>query len=181
MPCGSLPSIAALTRAGARNASEIILLTFLALHFSRFAMLSVVADGSVISSSSQCRPRAINATSVARVSERMGRAFWSWTNGGSGKMPRASLIRENGFSCPRFDVVALRALKIAGTKNRQRDCRSAKATSRRKELRHSCKGTVGDPVWAWPHPLMQISGRRRATRRARPACSAAATTAPTSL
>jgi hypothetical protein len=31
------------------------------------------------------------------------------------------------------------------------------------------------------YPLMQISGRRRATRRARPALSAAATTAPTSL
>ena len=31
------------------------------------------------------------------------------------------------------------------------------------------------------YPLMQISGRRRATLRARPACSAAATTAPTSL
>ena len=30
-------------------------------------------------------------------------------------------------------------------------------------------------------PLMQISGRSRATRRAKPACSAAATTAPTSL
>ena len=31
------------------------------------------------------------------------------------------------------------------------------------------------------HPLMQMSGRRRATLRARPACSAAATTALTSL
>ena len=31
------------------------------------------------------------------------------------------------------------------------------------------------------HPLMQIRGRSCATRRARPACSAAATTAPTSL
>ena len=31
------------------------------------------------------------------------------------------------------------------------------------------------------YPLIQISGRKRATLRARPACSAAATTAPTSL
>ncbi len=31
------------------------------------------------------------------------------------------------------------------------------------------------------HPLMQITGRSRATRRARPARSAASTTAPTSL
>ncbi len=31
------------------------------------------------------------------------------------------------------------------------------------------------------HPLMQMRGRSCATRRAKPACSAAATTAPTSL
>ena len=41
---------------------------------SRSAMFSVVADGSFVSSSSQRRPRAIPATNVARVSERIGRA-----------------------------------------------------------------------------------------------------------
>ena len=55
--------------------------------------------------------------------------------------------------------------------------------------RHSnCRG-IAPPLMAvlYPerrppsHPLMQTSGRRRATRRASPACSAAATTAPTSL
>ena len=67
--------MAALTRSGARNASEIILLILRGLHRSFFAMLSVVVFGSAVSSSSQVRPRAIDATSVARVSERMGLAF----------------------------------------------------------------------------------------------------------
>ena len=35
MPCGSRPSMAALTRSGARKASEIAMLTFRALQFSR--------------------------------------------------------------------------------------------------------------------------------------------------
>jgi hypothetical protein len=73
MPRGSLPSMAALTKSGARNASEIVMLTFRALQPSRFAILSTLAVGSVVSSSSQRRPRAIDATSVARVSERIGR------------------------------------------------------------------------------------------------------------
>jgi len=74
MPYGSLPSTAALTRSGARKASEIVMLTFRTLQSSRFAMLSVVMDAFVASSSSQRRPRAIAATNVARVSERIGRA-----------------------------------------------------------------------------------------------------------
>ena len=45
-----------------------------AQHLSRFAMLTVVAERSVTSSSSQRRPRAIDATNVARVSDRIGRA-----------------------------------------------------------------------------------------------------------
>jgi hypothetical protein len=50
------------------------MLTFRALQPSRLAMLSVVMDASIASSSSQRRPRAIAATNVARVSERIGRA-----------------------------------------------------------------------------------------------------------
>jgi len=75
MPCGSRPSMAALTRLGARKASEIVMFTLRMLQSSRFAMLSVVTDGSVVSSSSQRRPRAIEAISVARFSERIGRSF----------------------------------------------------------------------------------------------------------
>jgi hypothetical protein len=74
MPCGSRPSMAALTRSGARKASEIVMFTLRMLQFSCFAMLSVVTDGSAVNSSSQRRPRAMAATNVARVSERIGRA-----------------------------------------------------------------------------------------------------------
>ena len=42
-PCGSRPSMAALTRSGARKASEMVIFTLRTLHLSRFAMLSVVA------------------------------------------------------------------------------------------------------------------------------------------
>src|ERR1035437_5779871 len=66
--------MAALTRSGARKASEIVMLIFRAQHLSRFAMLTVVAERSVTSSSSQRRPRAIDATNVARVSDRIGQA-----------------------------------------------------------------------------------------------------------
>ena len=67
--------MAALTRSGARNASEIVIFTLRTLQLSRFAMLSVLAVGSPTSSSSQRRPRAIEAISVARFSERIGRSF----------------------------------------------------------------------------------------------------------
>jgi len=76
MPWGSRPSIAALTRSGARKASEIVMLTFRALHPCRFAIVSALAAGSLVSSSSQLRPRAIDATSFARVSEPIGRAVF---------------------------------------------------------------------------------------------------------
>jgi hypothetical protein len=66
--------MAALTRSGARKASEIVIFTFRTLQSSRPAMLSVFAVGSAMSSSSQRRPRAIDATRIARFSERMGRA-----------------------------------------------------------------------------------------------------------
>src|SRR6266446_3170510 len=71
--CGRCPSIAALTRSGARKASDIVMLTLRTLHPARLAMLSVVAAESSISSLSQQRPCAIAAISVAFVSERMGR------------------------------------------------------------------------------------------------------------
>jgi len=73
MPHGSRPSMAALTRSGARKASEIVMLTFRRLHRSRFAMRSVVSDASFVSSLSHRRPRAMAATSVARVWERIGK------------------------------------------------------------------------------------------------------------
>ena len=58
------------------------MLTFRVLHPSRFAMLSAVAVTSVISSSSQRRPRAIDATNVARVSDRIERASSRWDPSG---------------------------------------------------------------------------------------------------
>ena len=59
--------MAALTRSGARKASEIVIFTLRTLHLSRLAMLSVVAVSSAISSSSQRRPRAIDATAGANL------------------------------------------------------------------------------------------------------------------
>src|ERR1700730_13450630 len=71
--------MAAVTRSGARKASEIVIFTLRTLHLSRLAMLSVVAVSSAISSSSHRRPRAgavrflslmecrRNMTHVARV------------------------------------------------------------------------------------------------------------------
>jgi hypothetical protein len=67
--------MAALTRSGARKASEIVMLIFRVVQPSRPAMLSEVAAGSAMSSSSQRRPRAIDATRSARFSDRIGRAF----------------------------------------------------------------------------------------------------------
>src|SRR5437867_2851199 len=66
--------MAAFTRSGARKASEIVMLTFRTLHRSRLAMLSAFAFASARSSSSQRRPRAIDATRSAQDSERIGRA-----------------------------------------------------------------------------------------------------------
>ena len=93
MPCGSLPSIAAFTRLGARNASEMVMLTFRMLHPSRFAIACVVAVAFETSSSSQRRPRAIDVTRVARVSDRIGRAL------------RAELSLGRGISRCRFCAV----------------------------------------------------------------------------
>src|SRR5256885_10112418 len=67
--------MAAFTRSGARKASEIVMLTFRTLHRSRLAMLSAFAFASATSSSSQRRPRAIDATRSARDSQRTD---WTW-------------------------------------------------------------------------------------------------------
>ena len=76
IPRGRRPSIAALTRSGARNASEMVMLTFLRLQPSRCAILPTFDVGSAINSPSHRRPRAMDATSKARVSGRLARA-WS--------------------------------------------------------------------------------------------------------
>ena len=75
-------AIAALTRSGERKASEIVMFTLRMLQPSRSAMVSAVAVASEVSSSSQRRPRAIDATNVARVSERIGRASCGETPSG---------------------------------------------------------------------------------------------------
>src|SRR6266566_771851 len=73
MPRGSRPSTPAFTSSGARKASEIVILACRMLHFSRAAICSTLVTVPATISSSQRRPRAIAATSVARVSARMGR------------------------------------------------------------------------------------------------------------
>jgi hypothetical protein len=75
--------MAALTRSGARKASEIVMLIFRVVQPSRPAMLSVVAAGPAMSSSSQRRPRAIDATRSARLSDRIGRAFSGCAHSGT--------------------------------------------------------------------------------------------------
>ena len=98
MPCGTRPSMAALTRSGARKASEIVMLIFRALQFSRLAMLSALAVGSAMSSPSQQRPRAIATTNRARVSERIGRAC-------SGRIPSGRRIsrRKSAWRLGKMD------------------------------------------------------------------------------
>ena len=58
--------MAALTRSGARNASEIVMFTCRTLQPLRIEMLSAFALESAISSSSQRRPRAMDATRASR-------------------------------------------------------------------------------------------------------------------
>ena len=93
IPCGSRPSMAAFARSGARKANEIVMLTLRTLHPSRSAMLSVLAAGSVVSSSSHRRPRAIDATRSARFSERIGRMFCDASDSGT----RISRRRVDGI------------------------------------------------------------------------------------
>ena len=108
MPRGSRPSIAAFTRSGARKASDIVMLTWRTLHLSRLAMLSTFAFASSTSSLSQRRPRAIDAIKVARVSDRIGRAWC----GGSEAGRSISRRRVNRCFAPR-DIKGVRALRSA--------------------------------------------------------------------
>ena len=68
MPRGRRPSTAALTRSGARKASEIVILTCRTLHFSRVQRSATVVTRPETTSSSQRRPRAMALTSRARRS-----------------------------------------------------------------------------------------------------------------
>src|SRR5690242_14640164 len=81
-----------LDRSGARKASEIVMLIGRALRPSRSAMLAELAVGLVISLS-QRRPWAIEETSRARFSERMGRVFWGRLVSGT----RTSRRRADGI------------------------------------------------------------------------------------
>src|SRR5262249_50705795 len=65
-PCGRRASAAALTRIGARKASEIVMLTWRLLQASRPAIPSTVAAPASISDN-HCRPRAMAVTSLTRV------------------------------------------------------------------------------------------------------------------
>src|SRR4029079_3772553 len=63
---------AALTRPGAMNAIEIVMLTWRTLHFWRAAIVSTVARLEMMSSSNK-RARAIDLSSAARRSNLIGR------------------------------------------------------------------------------------------------------------
>ena len=73
MPRGKRPSTAARTRSGARNASEIVMLTWRTLHFWRVAICLMSVTEPETISSSQRRPRAMALTRRARRSIRVGR------------------------------------------------------------------------------------------------------------
>jgi hypothetical protein len=75
-PLGRRPSIAAFTSVGDRNASEMVMLTCRTAHFSRAAICSASVAAPVMSSSSQCRPRAI-AVSMHRYSPSSSVSFSS--------------------------------------------------------------------------------------------------------
>src|ERR1700676_102903 len=73
MPRGKRPSIAALTRLGARKASDMVILTCRTLHFSRVQSSAIVVIRPETTSSSHRRPRAIALTRRARRSNCSGR------------------------------------------------------------------------------------------------------------
>jgi hypothetical protein len=73
MPRGRRPSTAALTRLGARKASEMVILTCRMLHFSRAQSSATVITRPETTSSSHRRPRAIALTRRARRSNCSGR------------------------------------------------------------------------------------------------------------
>ena len=73
MPRGRRPSTAALTRLGARKASEMVILICRTLHFSRAQSSVTVVTRPETTSSSHRRPRAIALTRCARRSNCSGR------------------------------------------------------------------------------------------------------------
>ena len=75
MPRGRRPSTAALTRLGARKASEMVILTCRTLHFSRVQSCATVVTRPETTSSSHQRPRAIALTRRARRSNCSGRTL----------------------------------------------------------------------------------------------------------
>jgi hypothetical protein len=75
MPRGRRPSTAALTRLGARKASEMVILTCRTLHFSRVQSCATVVTRPKTTSSSHRRPRAIALTRRARRSNCSGRTL----------------------------------------------------------------------------------------------------------
>jgi hypothetical protein len=75
MPRGRRPSTAALTRLGARKASEIVILTWRTLHFSRTQISWTVVTRPETTSSSHWRPLAMALTRRARRSNCSG-----WTS-----------------------------------------------------------------------------------------------------
>jgi hypothetical protein len=77
------------------------MLTWRTLQPSRAAMLSAFAVESVVISLSHLRPRAIDATKVARVSERIGRT-------GCGGKLRHSAIRIATLLRPTFKLFAIK-------------------------------------------------------------------------
>jgi hypothetical protein len=100
----------------AECASEIVMLTWRTLQPSRAAMLSAFAVEFVITSLSHLRPRAIDATKVARVSERIGRTACGATDMGRRISRRRleSVLRHDTFSTLRprdplepFDFVSV--------------------------------------------------------------------------
>ena len=72
-PRGRRPSTAALTRLGARKASEMVMLTCRTLHFSRAQSSTIVVTRPKTTSSSHRRPRAMAPTRRARRSNCSGR------------------------------------------------------------------------------------------------------------
>src|SRR6266404_279520 len=71
-PRGRRPSTAALTRLGARKASEMVMLTCRALHFSRAQSSATVVNRPETTSSSHRRPRAMALTRRAAVRTVLG-------------------------------------------------------------------------------------------------------------
>ena len=72
MPRGRRPSTAALTRLGARKASEIVMLTCRMLHFSRVQSSMMLVTRPETTSSNHRRPLAMALTRCARRSNCSG-------------------------------------------------------------------------------------------------------------